>query len=157
MKRPLMLLFSFLFCAISVPIYAQSPLADVHLLWKHITVESPYTNWSFWDDHQGLQKGGGPHAPQHRVYVNTLGITSKKVPANNGTIIVKENIDDNNTLIALTVMHKVAGYNPAGGDWFWAKYSAAGKIEMAGKIKGCLGCHTSVKENDFIFLHGFSD
>lgn len=157
MKCPLMLLFPYLLCAAASSLYAQSIPADAHLLWKHITVESPYTRWGFWDDYQGLQKGGVPHAPQHRVFVNTQGITSKRVPADNGTIIVKENIDDNDTLIALTVMYKIVGYNPAGGDWFWAKYSTAGKIERAGKMKGCLGCHNSVKENDYIFHHEFSD
>lgn len=37
------------------------------------------------------------------------------------------------------------------GDWFWAKYTAAGKIEKEGKVSGCINCHSAVIDNDWIF------
>ena len=42
---------------------AEMPGPDDKALWQYITNESPYTGWSFWDDHQGLQEGDAPHAP----------------------------------------------------------------------------------------------
>ena len=46
-------------------------------------------------------------------------------------------------------MHKVEGFNPKKGDWFWAKYNPTGKV------KGCIGCRNSVEDNDYIFVHEF--
>lgn len=135
--------------------YAEMPGPDAKSLWKHITDESPYTGWGYWQDHQGLQKGDAPHAPQHKVFVNEQGRSSEKIPANFGTIIVKENIGNDNKLKALTVMYKVKDYNTKAGDWFWAKYSPMGKADKSGKVKGCIGCHSSEDENDFIFVHEF--
>jgi len=135
--------------------HAQMVAPDAKALWRHISEEFPYTGWEYWDDHQGLQKGDAPHAPQHKVFVNESGRTSKSAPVNFGTIIVKENIGNDNKLKALTVMYKMKDYNPKEGDWFWAKYSPKGKVEKSGKIKGCISCHNSEEENDYIFVHEF--
>lgn len=35
------------------------------------------------------------------------------------SIVVKENYKPDKTLAAITVMHKVAGFDPAGGDWLF--------------------------------------
>jgi len=64
---------------------------------------------------------------------------------------IKENYSSDKKLKALSVMYKIKGYNPDGGDWFWAKYSPDGKVEASGKVKGCIDCHSKAKNNDFIF------
>lgn len=46
-----------------------------------------------------------------------------------GSIVMKENYSPDKKLMAHTVMYKVKGYIPQGGDWFWAKYAPDGKIE----------------------------
>ena len=56
---------------------------------------------------------------------------------------------------AITVMYKVAGYNPDAGDWFWAKFSPEGKADKFGKPNGCVGCHGTRAKNDFILVHEF--
>lgn len=33
------------------------PKADGDALWHHISTLSPYTEWSYWPDHQGMQDG----------------------------------------------------------------------------------------------------
>ena len=69
-----------------------------------------------------------------------------------GAIIVKENYGkDQKTLMAITPMYRVKGYNPEGGDWFWGKYGPDGKIMASGKPKGCIQCHAAKKDNDWLF------
>ncbi len=131
------------------------PGADQVALWNYITKRSPYTKWGFWPDHQGMQEGRAPHGPFHKVYVNKLGLKSKKPPVEYGTIEVKENYTKDKKLAVLTVMYKVKGYNPSDGDWFWVKYTPDGKPGPYGKPKGCIGCHGTRAANDFILVHEF--
>lgn len=58
-------------------------------------------------------------------------------------------------LKAITVMYKVPGYNPKDGDWFWVKYTPEGTAGPFGKPKGCIGCHGTRANNDFILVHEF--
>lgn len=134
---------------------AKMPGADPAELWEYITEKAPYTSWGFWADHEGLQEGSAPHAPLHKVYVNELGLKSVHAPASNGTIVVKENIGTDKELKALTVMYKIKGYNPEAGDWFWVKYDPKGNVAKSGKPKGCISCHSSADDNDYILVHEF--
>ena len=48
-------------CFLSVSIaFADMPAADPDALWHYITKVSPYTEWSFWSDHQGMQPSRAP-------------------------------------------------------------------------------------------------
>lgn len=123
-------------------------------LWKDITVTSPYTKWGQWPDHMGLQKGASPHGPLHVVYVNEAGL-HRGYPKPVGTVVVKENYTPEKKLAAITVMYKVAGYNPAAGDWFWVKYSPDGMVLKEGKPAGCVGCHSSRAKNDYIMVSDY--
>lgn len=136
-------------------VFAEMPNTDPDALWQYITKESPYEKWGFWPDHQGMQPGRAPHGPLHKVYVNDRAINSPKPPVQYGSIAVKENYGKDKELKAITVMYKVAGYNPDAGDWFWAKYSPAGKADKFGKPAGCVGCHGTRAKNDFILVHEF--
>jgi len=135
--------------------YAEMPAPDPGKLWNYITKKSSYKKWGFWPDHKGLQKGRAPHGPLHKVYVNLFGLSSAKPPVKYGTIAVKENFNKNRELKVITVMYKVKGYNPDGGDWFWVKYSPEGRADKYGKPNGCLGCHGVRYDNDFILVHEF--
>jgi cytochrome P460 len=130
------------------------PGPDSDALWNHIKA-APYTEWSYWPDHKGMLPGRAPHGPQHKVFVNKKGVDSKTPPVQYGTIVVKENYSKAHELKAITVMYKIKGYNPKDGDWFWAKYSPAGKALKAGKPKGCIACHSTRVANDFILVHEF--
>lgn len=48
-------------------------------------------------------------------------------------------------------MYKKDAYNPTQGDWFWLKYAPDGTIEKEGKVGGCINCHQSARDNDWIF------
>ena len=73
----------------------------------------------------------------------------------NGSIVVTENYDDSGKLTGIFVMYKIKGYNPSSGDWFWAQYAREGKIVTSGRAKGCIRCHSKVKDNDYIFTEHF--
>ncbi|MBW2090915.1 MAG: cytochrome P460 family protein [Deltaproteobacteria bacterium] len=159
MKRRITMLSFFLAAAFFLSgqgfLFAEMPAADPAALWNYITKVSPYKNWKFWPDHQGVQPGRAPHGPLHKVYVNDRAYNSPKPPLQYGSIQVKENYNKNRELMAITVMYKVIGYNPDDGDWFWVKYSPNGEAKPYGKVKGCIGCHGIRANNDFVTIHEF--
>lgn len=140
-------------CFLVSPALGEMPGSDPDALWHYITKTSPYTQWSFWPDHQGMQKGNAPHGPLHKVYVNDAALNSKKPPVAHGSILVKENYGRSQELRDITVMYKLMGFYPEKGDWFWAKFSPDGKAQRAGKPRGCINCHSSGE--DFILTHEF--
>lgn len=146
----IMLIFSF-----GTVSFAAMPGADPAELWDYITRVSPYKDWGFWPDLQGMQRGRAPHGVKHKVFVNKAALTSKRPPVKYGAIQVKENFNRNGKLMAITVMYKVKGYNPGDGDWFWVKYNRKGRARPYGKPNGCIECHGTRARNDFILVHDF--
>lgn len=132
---------------------SEMPGPDAAALWEYITKESPYKEWGFWGDHKDIQPGNSPHGPFHRVYVNEVLLKAEGAPVPYGSIQVKESFDSNKKQTALTVMYKIEGFNPEGGDWYWARYSLDGKAGPMGKVQGCIGCHAVKAGNDYILVH----
>jgi hypothetical protein len=133
--------------------HKKMPLPAGGDLRYHITGQLSYKDWETWPGKGEMHKGTEPHGALLTVYVNDRALKSikdMKGMANN-SIIVKENYAPNKQLMAITVMYKVEGYNPEGGDWFWVKYAADLDILAEGTIKDCLACHGTVKDNDYIF------
>lgn len=136
--------------------YEAMPLADAGDLRHHIISHMPYRKakeFTLWPGKGEKYKGTEPHGALLTTYVNQRALKSikaKKGMANN-SIIIKENYTSNKKLMAVTVMYKVKGYNRGGGDWFWVKYDADFNTLKQGKVKGCLNCHGTVKDNDYIY------
>ena len=134
--------------------YEQMPIASGGDLRHYVTAHNPYkTQFKVWPGKGKMVEGTEPHGAFITVYVNGIAydsITGKKVLENN-SIVLKENYTPAKKLAAITIMYKVKGYNPEGGDWFWVKYDPDFQILKEGKVKGCLGCHGNVKDNDYIF------
>ena len=128
----------------------------------------------------GFYTGNAPHGAVLRTFYNNIAYDATQnrtgsFPA--GSILVKENHisghsedggsggaaesgnsdekvlleDFEPNLEAITVMVKLAGYNPEAGDWFWAKYQPDGSLDAVGKPAGCIGCHGQVADNDWVF------
>lgn len=138
-----------------IPSETQVPMPgdDAERLNDYIIRLEPYRYWKLWPDKGRLYKGTEPHGVLLTTFVNDAAyysIKDKKGMAD-GSIIVKENYTADKKFVALSVMYKIKGYNPEGGDWFWVKYSPDGKAEASGKVKGCIDCHSKMKDNDFIF------
>lgn len=159
MKRTLIstIVIAVAVCLFSAPlIMAEMPKPDPVSLWNYITKVSPYTKWSYWPDHQGMQLSRAPHGTMHRVYVNDRALNSAGPPLQHGSIEVMENYQgEHEGLNNITVMYKALGYNPPDGDWYWAKYAPDGKVISHGKTRSCIGCHGTREKNDFVVVHEF--
>ena len=133
---------------------------DGALLWERITVDSDYRTYSEWPDHAGLQPGQSPHGVWHRVYGNrslfdALPLSDSVSPA--GTIIVKENYDNNKELRNVAVMAKVDSWDPGNGDWFWGIYSPDGTVMAEGSLGGCISCHEGMADNDYVVINPLNE
>jgi hypothetical protein len=67
------------------------------------------------------------------------------------------------SLDAYTVMfQREQGYHPDHQDWFWVKYDPDGSldttpddVQMAGRVVGCIDCHTAAPGDDYVFSYEF--
>jgi hypothetical protein len=128
------------------------PGPDAEKLGAYILRHKPYTSWQLWPDKGRLYPGKEPHGALLTTFVNEsayFSVRSKK-GMSDGSMVAKENYTADRRFDSLSVMYKIKGYNPAGGDWFWAKYSPDGRILASGKVEACIKCHGQQKENDYI-------
>ncbi len=134
----------------------QGLMPDGKVIYTYIT-ENNYKNWKMWPGKEEFYSTQAHGAAFLTTYVNDIALAAiqgKTSTMKEDSIIVKENYDANKTLLALTVMYKEDGYDPANNDWFWAKYAPNGTIMAEGKgdaVKACIDCHAKVKDNDYIF------
>jgi len=129
-------------------------------LFSMISQPIPFEQWVEFPDRRGTLPSVLPHGPMSRVFINdkvqaALATFSGQLP--DGSIIVKENVgtDPSVTEAKLTVMWKVAGFDSANNDWFWANITAGGQVMAEGKVQTCAACHGGARSNDFVFSHQF--
>jgi hypothetical protein len=129
------------------------PGADAGELANYITRQNPYDSWELWPGKGKFYKGREPHGALLTTYVNDIALRSirEKSGMADGSIVVKENYTADKKLAGITVIYKIKGYNPPGGDWFWAKYTPQWAVEVSGKVKSCLECHGIREANDYIY------
>ena len=138
------------------------PAPEASALWNHITQTDPYRSWSLYPARphlypsfdRGLIPAKNPHGAYLRLYGNDIAIVSAKeaedLPMPNGAILIMEDFaKDKTTLLSLTVMYKVEGYNPQEGDWFWASYNSHGQAAESGKVQSCMECHRAQSLHDW--------
>ena len=115
---------------------------------------SGYTQWASFAGHEGIQPGKSPHGRFVRSFLNPVGAKNPASPGY-GSIIVKENYasEDPTSLVSLTVMQRIEGYDPESEDWFWARYTAEGEPTHLGKVGMCANCHFDAGGDDFVFLN----
>lgn len=159
---------------LSLLVWAQDSMSDEELANKYFGEinAAPYTQWPYEAGvPEGFYVGQEPHGMVLRTYVNEAVVEatgSGESVFPEGSILVKENhmpgdldvtgmdlqapVEDfEDNLAAVTYMVKVPGYNPEVGDWYWAKMQPDGTIDAAGQPAGCIGCHTQVADNDYVF------
>lgn len=131
-------------------------------LYRIITETDPYVEWAQFPEADGIISSALPHGPLARVHINgpveaALDNFGGQLP--DGSIIVKESFDENmdESGDSITVMWKVAGFDPENNDWFWARFAFDGTIVAEGNVSGCVNCHgfPEPRANDFVYLHDF--
>ena len=131
--------------------------------WNYLQ-QANYKNWAPAPGQNGdFYEGQSPHGAFLKMYLNRTAIANaKNLP--NRSIVIKENYGpDKKTLMAVTVMYRSKGYDPAHNDWYWIKYNpdgtvakappAMGSMPLAGKVNGCIKCHGDADCGDFAFLN----
>jgi len=120
-------------------------------LWTAI---ASYDGWSQPDGWSASPVLSSNHMGAYVVgYDNaTLAAWDGTGSAPDGAIALKENFGDEagTSLMNLTVMEKVSGYDADHGDWFWAEYNPDGTVVASGKVDMCYGCH-SAAATDYLF------
>jgi hypothetical protein len=141
--------------------------ADSDEVWDYMVKNKD--NFMLWPGTSEKQAGESPHGAMVTIGMND--IASKTVKAGGGefkpgAFIVKVNYSPEGNLGAYTVMLKTKNYDPNNGNWYWAKYLADGTLDktpagdpiegetvkmLAEGGKGCIACHASVEDNDWVF------
>lgn len=136
------------------------PLSSTNIsapeLYDFITVKADYKKYGNMPGEEGMREGSSPHGALVHTYVNPTGLAAMRKGAwvmPHGTIIVKENFNRDQELLALTVMMKVSNSFSQGGDWYWAKFEEKGGEAVCGPIQSCLVCHSGAKGNDYLFTY----
>ncbi len=130
------------------------PAAQGKAVYDYLTQTDPYQKWPLFPGTTKFYEGKHPHGALLTTYVSPdaqAAIQNRAGQIPDGGFIVKENYGPDKTLMAVTVMYRVKGFDPEAGDWFWAKYTPKGEVEAAGKVTMCAGCHTAVIQNDWVF------
>jgi hypothetical protein len=140
------------------------PDPEASSFWEHITKADPYRNWSFYPPkdgmypsmRRGLTPARNPHGAYLKLYGNKTAIQAAREahdrPMPHGAILIMENYDkDKTTLLSVTIMYKVKGYNPAEADWYWGSYGPDGTVIDSGKVRSCIECHGTQDWHDWRF------
>jgi len=102
--------------------------------------------------------GRAPHGAHLKMYVNRP-VTENPSDPPHKSVIVKENYNEAKELAAITVMYRSKDYDPDNNDWYWVKYQPDGTVakmkdmKLAGKVDGCIQCHSSAKGGDYVFAN----
>jgi hypothetical protein len=123
-------------------------------IWDHLKKEGYAKKWKMWPGTTAMYPGPEPHGAFLTTYVNDAAykaIADKKGKFPDGAMITQDNFTKDKKLKTIDVMYKVKGYNPKGGDWFWAQFRTDGRILSEGKIDECIACHAAQKRNDYVY------
>jgi hypothetical protein len=144
------------------------PEATGAALADYVLNVSPYTEWGSWpmqnmDDFSGFLVSESPHGTTVRIFVNDRGVNAldREMPKGYpyGTIVVKEGYDgtpDNpGDVTGLSIMYKVEGFNPDGGDWFWLSAAPDGTVNVEGMVEGCQNCHGTLGDQDYVMRFNY--
>ncbi len=132
------------------------PVADQ--LWQEL--KDVYPSWELYPGTTEKQEGASPHGMN--VTIRYSG--GDPAAPSDGLIVLKENFGEGGELGAVTVMRRVADFDPDNEDWFYAKYLPDGSLDqtpdgmpLAGAVEpepgaACRGCHRSAPGDDFLHL-----
>ena len=121
-----------------------------------------YSDWTRLNPQKNFIASAHPTAKD--IYVNDAGrdaALERSFPYPEGSELVKESIDvDTLDVTVMTVMRKVAGFDPDNGDWQYAMFERMDDGTFGGMWAEvgsdmhlmCVGCHTGAAATDYTFL-----
>lgn len=119
--------------------------------------DASYRDWgTFPRRDEGFYPGNSPHGDLLRLFIDETAASAPLEPKH-GSTIVKENFNEDEELLSITVMKRIEGFDPENGDWWYARYTADGEITtadgkpVAGKVESCVNCHRASEGADFVF------
>lgn len=146
---------------------ARGPLQDAPFeerFWDFLSAgRHRYDYWGPFAGKTEMYEGQSPHGSYLRVFANRTARNAEgDLPAN--SIIVKENFaDDMETLVSITAMYKVDGFDPENDNWYYVKFNPDGSVartpadsgsrKIAGRFQACIDCHKDAGGDDFVFLN----
>jgi hypothetical protein len=123
-------------------------------VWAYLEAVDYRSSWQRWPGKGEFYPGPQPHGVLLTTYLNPVAfeaLTAGAPAVPPGSIVVKENYLPDSTLIAVTTMYKVRGYNPGHNDWFFTSQSPSGEVEVEGRVEGCIDCHMERASNDYLY------
>lgn len=123
-------------------------------VWEYLQA-ADYPQWRLWPGTTALEGGTEPHGVLLNTHLNETalaGLARPDTPLPDGSIIVKESYDADTTLVDITVMYVVDGYNPRHADLFWARYAPDGQVELEGRVAMCQDCHQTAPRH-YLMTH----
>ena len=130
------------------------PDTSAAAVWAYLGLADYRSSWQLWPGKGEFYPGTQPHGVLLTTYLNPVAyeaLTAGAPAVPPGSIVVKENYLPDSTLIAVTTMYKVVGYNPGHNDWFFAQQSPSGAVEVEGRVEGCINCHMERAGNDYLY------
>jgi hypothetical protein len=77
---------------------------------------------------------------------------SEQTTFEEGTLIIKEQLDAQGRVDGLTIMFKgPEGLAPTVGDWWFGLVSPEGEVSVGGQPEACTSCHTGAAKTDYVF------
>ncbi len=140
----------------------RAPQTFEEKFWSYLQ-RNGYVNWAPWPGQSDdFYPGQSPHGAFLKMYLNRKAAGNPTNPPP-GSIIIKENYSPDHKLMAVTVMYRVAGYDPEHKDWYWVKYLPDGTVArtppdkgsmpIAGRFPSCIECHASAEGGDYLFAN----
>lgn len=119
--------------------------------------DADYRSWGTFPRREpGFYEGTRPHGALLRLYVNDVA-AENFLGLPHGTVIVKENWVDEETLRSIAVMRRIDGFAPDSGDWWYARYEPDGSVatengeRLVGDVPSCGGCHRAAEGGDWVY------
>ena len=106
-----------------------------------------------------LPRSAIPHGTDKRVYVNRsrarVSIVSRRgSPHSDGTVLLKTGARGADRASIVAIMRKVAGVDPAHGDWQYLEFERTGpaaRYTVRGAGQQCWTCHAGAADMDWVF------
>ena len=156
----------------AMPFGGEKDVKFANDLWEAM---KGYPDWLLKTD---VIKGNTPHGAFVRIYYNVVTVDGKPYHVINKDNFMGKDAEGNKVDIetvakspekywaAATVMvQREAGYDSDNNNWFWVKYNPDGsvakndmKMSLAGRVAkgmdmGCIACHKTAKDGDYIFIN----